>query len=186
MNNFIHCIDGFKKVNIYYTDTDSLYIHKSYWKKLDEAGFVGNDLLQGKNDYGNGGIIFGLYIASKIKYNIVIDDNFHLSEKKTFKGYNNNFVTSENFVQLFNNQTLETEVNSPWKHSLSKGVILPENEKMKKKFSSEINKLKRQPPGKKHFVMLPYNSKDEGLISIDEKEVRSQLFIVEENPELTE
>ena len=45
MNNFIRVIDGFKTNNVYYQDTDSLYIHKKYWKELDKAGLVGNELL---------------------------------------------------------------------------------------------------------------------------------------------
>jgi len=31
MNNFILAINGFKDPVIYYTDTDSIYIHKKYW-----------------------------------------------------------------------------------------------------------------------------------------------------------
>ncbi|ESO85031.1 hypothetical protein LOTGIDRAFT_176084 [Lottia gigantea] len=62
MNNFIHVIDGFYKPEIYYTDTDSLYISSSNWDKLNEAGLVSeNEYSKGKNDYGDGGVIFGLY-----------------------------------------------------------------------------------------------------------------------------
>ncbi|ESO82848.1 hypothetical protein LOTGIDRAFT_155884 [Lottia gigantea] len=60
MNNFIHVIDGFYQPEIYYTDTDSLYISSSNWDKLNEAGLVSeNEYCKGKNDYGDGGIIFG-------------------------------------------------------------------------------------------------------------------------------
>ena len=31
MNNFIRVIDGFKTNNVYYQDTDSLYIEKKHW-----------------------------------------------------------------------------------------------------------------------------------------------------------
>ncbi|ESP02035.1 hypothetical protein LOTGIDRAFT_157165 [Lottia gigantea] len=73
MNNFIHVIDGFYKPEIYYTDTDSLYISSSKWDKLNEAGLVSeNEYSKGKNDYGDGGIIFGLYLAPKVKYNIIL------------------------------------------------------------------------------------------------------------------
>ena len=51
MNNFIHAIDGFYTNDVYYTDTDSLYIESKDWEKLDKAGLVGKNLLQGKNDY---------------------------------------------------------------------------------------------------------------------------------------
>ena len=58
MNNFIREINGFYENNIYYTDTDSLYIEKKYWDVLDEANLVGDELCQGKNDYETGGIFY--------------------------------------------------------------------------------------------------------------------------------
>ena len=74
MNNFILAIDGYKKPNKYYGDTDSLYTNKEYFDLLDNLGYVGNNLCQGKNDYGSGGIIFGLFSAPKVKFNILLDD----------------------------------------------------------------------------------------------------------------
>ena len=50
MNNFILSIDGFKKPEIFYTETDSLYISSKNWNVLIEHGYVGNNLSQGKND----------------------------------------------------------------------------------------------------------------------------------------
>ena len=41
INNFIHAIDGFYSNDVYYTDTDSLYIENKYWDKLNKAGLVG-------------------------------------------------------------------------------------------------------------------------------------------------
>ena len=40
MNKFIREINGFYKNNIYYTDTDNLYIEKKYWDVLDKAKFL--------------------------------------------------------------------------------------------------------------------------------------------------
>ena len=65
MNNFIHAIDGFYTSDVYYTDTDSLYIENKHRDKLDKAGLVGKNLLQGKNDYKDGGIFYGLFLAPK-------------------------------------------------------------------------------------------------------------------------
>ena len=50
MNTFIHAIDGFYSNDVYYTDTDSLYIENKHWDKLNKAGLLGKNLLQGKND----------------------------------------------------------------------------------------------------------------------------------------
>ena len=73
MNKFIIEINGFYENNIYYIDTDSVYIEKKYWDVLDKANLVGNGLCQGKNDYETGGISYGLFLASKIKYCLTID-----------------------------------------------------------------------------------------------------------------
>ena len=48
MNNFIQSIDGFRKPNIYYTDTDSIYISSELFDKLEQDGFVGDELGKGK------------------------------------------------------------------------------------------------------------------------------------------
>ena len=50
MNNFIHAVNGFYTIDVYYTDCDSLYIENKHWDKLDKAGLVGWNLPQGKND----------------------------------------------------------------------------------------------------------------------------------------
>ena len=43
-NDAIEQIGGFYNINIYYTDTDYLYIHKKYWISLVDIGFVGESL----------------------------------------------------------------------------------------------------------------------------------------------
>ena len=41
MNKFILAINGFYTKDVYYTDTDSLYIENKHWDNLDKAGLVG-------------------------------------------------------------------------------------------------------------------------------------------------
>ena len=89
MNNFIHAINGFFTNDVYYTDTDSLYIENKHWDKLEKASLVGKNLLQGKNDYKDGGIFFGLFLAPKIKYCLTINKYGVIDEHKTFKGFSN-------------------------------------------------------------------------------------------------
>ena len=67
MNNFMHAINGFYTNDVYYGDTDNVYNENKHWKKLDKAGLFGKNLLQGKNDYKDGGIFYGLFLAPKIK-----------------------------------------------------------------------------------------------------------------------
>ena len=66
MNKFINAINGFYRNDVYYTDTDSLYIKNEHWDKIHKTGLVGKNLSQGKNDYKNGGIFHGLFLAPKI------------------------------------------------------------------------------------------------------------------------
>ena len=87
MNNFIHAIDGFYTNDVYYTDTDGLYIENKHWDKLSRAGLVGKNLLPGKNDYKDGGIFYGLFLAPKIKYCLTINKYAVIDENKTFKGF---------------------------------------------------------------------------------------------------
>ena len=84
MNNFIHAINGFYTNDVYYTDTDSLYIENKHWDKLEKADLVGKNLLQGKNDK-DGGIFYGLLLAPKIKYFLTINKFGFIDEHKTFK-----------------------------------------------------------------------------------------------------
>ena len=62
MNSFIHGINGYYTNDIYYEDTDSMYIENKHWDKLDKAGLFGNNLLQGKNDYKDGGIFYAVFL----------------------------------------------------------------------------------------------------------------------------
>ena len=48
MNNFTHATDGFYTNDVCYTDNDSLYIENKHWDRLNKAGLVGKNRLQGK------------------------------------------------------------------------------------------------------------------------------------------
>ena len=61
LNNVFHAINGFCTNDVYYGDTDSLYIEKKQCDKLDKAGPVGKSLLQGENDYKDGGIFLVVF-----------------------------------------------------------------------------------------------------------------------------
>ena len=67
MNNFIHAINGLFTKDGFYGDTDSLSIEIKHWDKLVKAGLVGENLLQNLNEYKDGGIFHGLFVAAEIK-----------------------------------------------------------------------------------------------------------------------
>ena len=127
MNNFIHATNGFYTNDVHYTDTDSLFIEKKHWDKLNEAGLVGKNLLQGKNDYKDGGIFYGLFLAPKMKYCLTINKYGVIREHKTFKGFNNvsdNLNRKEYFI-MAKGDILIAKVPLSWKKSFNMGVVIP-------------------------------------------------------------
>ncbi|ESO88677.1 hypothetical protein LOTGIDRAFT_165463 [Lottia gigantea] len=176
-------LDGFYKPEIYYTDTDSFYISSSNWDKLNEAGLVSeNEYSKGKNDYGDGGIIFGLYLAPKVKYNIILTSDGVLKEKKPFKGYSNYKIKVEDYIQLASGHDVTNEFKKPWVKSFTDGIVIP-NETQKKVFRSYLNLVKRKAPNSVG-IMYPYNNKDE--MCLDENYEFDEfvyLTIQEENEE---
>ena len=69
MNNLNRDFDGFYRMNINYTETDSLYKERKYWDVLDEAGLVGSNFNRGRNDYKNGSIFLFVFSCQKILFN---------------------------------------------------------------------------------------------------------------------
>ena len=175
MNNFIHAFDGFYTNDVYYTDTDSLYIESKHWDKLDKAGLVAKNLLQGKNDYKDGGIWYALFLAPKIKYCLIINKYGIIDEKKCFKGFTNvsDNLNRKEFIKMFNGDKLIAKVPLSGKKSFSQGVIIPHKMRncsdckkeilhetldnlvnQKKGFSANLNELKRE-KSIDHGYMLP-------------------------------
>ena len=46
----MHSIIGFYTNDVYYGDTDNLYIETKHWHTLYKAGLVGKNLLKEEND----------------------------------------------------------------------------------------------------------------------------------------
>ena len=126
MNDVINQIDGFYNNNIYYTDTDSLYIHKKYWSTLVEKGFVGKSLGLGKNDYGDSGIFYAWFLAPKIKYCLVIDDFGIISAKRTFKGYSeeHRMIKLEEYISLSEGKAVSGRFSIDWTKTFE-GIKIP-------------------------------------------------------------
>ena len=126
MNNVINQIKGFYNNKIYYTDTDSLYIHKNHWSTLIEKGFVGKSLGLGKNDYGDSGIFYAWFLAPKIKYCLVIDDFGVISAKRTFKGYSeeHRLIKLEEYISLSEGKTVSGRFSIDWTKTFE-GIKIP-------------------------------------------------------------
>ena len=85
--DFIREFTGFKTNNVYYSDTDSLYIENIYWDVVDKAKLVGENLCHCKSDYENCGILYSLFFAPKIQYCLTIDEYGVSEEHKTVRGF---------------------------------------------------------------------------------------------------
>ena len=177
MNSFIHAIDGFYTNDVYYTDTDSLYIENKHWDKLDKAGLVGKKLLQGKNDYKDGGIFYGLFLAPKIKFCLAINKYGVIDEHKTFKGFT---IVSDNlnrkeYFNIADGDKLVAKVPLSWKKSFSQGVVIPHRMRncnnctkdvlcddcdklvnQNKEFSANLNEIKRKKPNNLGHMLPKY------------------------------
>ena len=175
MNNFIHAINGFYTNDVYYTDTDSLFIENKHWEKLEKAGLVGKGLLQGKNDYKDGGISYGLFLAPKIKYCLTINKYGVIDEHKTFKGFTNvsDNLDRKEYFNMAGGGNLFAKTTLSWKKSFSQGVVIPHKMRncnnctkdllsddcdklvnQNEEFSANLNELKREKPNDFEY-MLP-------------------------------
>ena len=126
MNDVFREIDGFYSNIIYYTDTDSGYIHKKHWSTLVEKEYVGKSLGQGKNDYGDSGIVYAWFLAPKIKYCLVIDDFGIILAKRTFKGYSeeHKMIKLNEYISLSEGKTVSGRFSIDWTKTFE-GVKIP-------------------------------------------------------------
>ena len=176
MNNFIHAINGLFTNDVYYGDTDSVYMKNKHWDKLDKAGLVGKNLLQGKNAYKDGGKIYGLFLAPQVKYYSAINKYVVFDEHKTFKGFTNvsDNLNRKEYFQRFNGGKIIAKVSLSWKKGIYHGVIIPHRRRNCDKctkdilcdgcdksvnqteFSANLNELKRQPPNEFSYKLPKY------------------------------
>ena len=84
------------------------------------------NLYQSKNDYGNGGTLYGLFLAPEIKYCIVVDKNGILSQKTAFKEYDQNMVglIFKGFLDLETGDSFSGKSKIKWKRDLY-GIKIP-------------------------------------------------------------
>ena len=138
---------------------------------------VGKNRLQGKNDYKEGGIWYGLFLAPKINYCLTINKFGIIDDYKTFKGFtnvNDNLDRKKNF-NMANGGKLVAKVPLSWKKSFSQGVVIPHklrncteckkdilcdqcdklvNQKIE--FLANLNEIKRRPPNEFGHMLLKY------------------------------
>ena len=101
MNDVILAIDGFQNSKIYYSDTDSIYIHKNDYDTLNTKDLIDKELFRSIHDYG-------LFLCPEVKHFIGINESGILSEKTTFKGFHQEVsgVSFKDFLYLESGQTV--------------------------------------------------------------------------------
>ena len=126
MNDVTKEMNGFYNNNFYYTDTDSLYIHKKHWSNLVKKGYVGKSLGLGKNNYGDSGIFYAWFLAPKINYCLVIYDYGIISAKRTFKGYSeeHRMIKLDDYITLSQGKTVSGRFSIDWTKTFE-GIKIP-------------------------------------------------------------
>ncbi|ESO98096.1 hypothetical protein LOTGIDRAFT_174352 [Lottia gigantea] len=120
MNNFIHVINRFYKPEIYYTDTDSLYISSNNWKKLNRAGLVSEkDYCKGKNDYGDISVEDYVQLASGHD----VSNEFNKPWEKSFT--NGVVIPNDKQTKVFRSYLNNVKRKPP----NSEGIMYPYNDK---------------------------------------------------------
>lgn len=180
MNDVILEIDGFRKPVIYYTDCDSIYIEEKYVEILRNKGYL-HDTELGKlsNDLDDDAkIFFGLFLAPKIKLVYALDNRGYIVTKKTFKGYQKDILKSNEFIKMYNNEEIKTEVDKPWEKKLTRGIFIPKDKQIKT-FSANINLLKRKEPDSSE-IMYPYNTSEVDLEMLERYNINPEDFYIHE------
>ena len=178
MNNFIHAIDDFYTNDVNYTDTDAIYIGSKHGNNIDKAGLVGKNLLEGKNDYKDGGIWYALFLAPKIKYCLTKDKYGVNDEHKTSKGFKDvtDVLDRKEYFNMAKGDKLVVKIPLSWKKSFSQGFLIPHKMKncnkcskdilcgdcddklvnQRKEFSANLNELKRKKPNDDGHMLPKY------------------------------
>ena len=148
-------------------DTDSLYIENKHGENLDKPGLVGKVLLQGKKNYKDGGIFYGLFLAPKTKYCLTINKYGVIDEHKTFKGFKKvkDVLDRKEYFKMADGDKVVVQIPLSWKKSFIQGVVIPHKKRncnkctkdilcdgceklvnQNKEFSANLNELKREKP----------------------------------------
>ena len=119
--------------------------------------------LQGKNDFKEGGIWYGLFLAPKIKYCLTINKHGVIDEHKTFEGFTNRSdnLDRKEYFNMTDGGKLIAKVSLSWKKTFSQGVVIAHKMKncsgctkdilcdncdklvnQNKEFSANLNELK--------------------------------------------
>ena len=143
---------------------------------LDKANLVGKNLCQGKNDYKTGGILYGLFLAPKIKYCITINDLGIFEQHMTFKGFSDSkrLLDRSQYFDMSDGKKISAMLPRSWKKHFNNGVIIPTKMRQcnackdgilcvtcnnrineSKEFEANLNLLKRKAPNEFGY-MLPY------------------------------
>ena len=138
---------------------------------------VGKNLLQGKNDFRDGGIWYDLFLARKIKYCLTINKFGVIEKHETFKSFANvsDNLARKEYFNMAGGGKLVTKVPLSWKKSFSQSVAIPHEMRncnkctkdtlcddcdklvnQRKQFSANLKEIKSQPPNEFDYMLPKY------------------------------
>ena len=72
ISKLVTAIDGFNGDIVYYTDKDSIYLEKK--RVLEQESFLGKEMVQARNVYGDRGTFHGLFGATKVTFCLILKE----------------------------------------------------------------------------------------------------------------
>ena len=83
--------------------------------------------MSGKNDYGTGGVFYGLFLAPKIKYVSTINEFGINQQHMTFKGFNDSkrLLDRSQYFDMLEDKQISAKLPRSWKESFNTGIIIP-------------------------------------------------------------
>ena len=119
-----------------------------HYEKLEETGYVGNDLVQRKNDYKDGGIFYRIFLAQKLNICYTRDRYGTLGEKLTFQGFldTKSLLNTDKYFKLKKGNRVNGEFPLPWKRFFTYGTTFDRKRTTVKEFKSNLKEIKRSPP----------------------------------------
>ena len=129
--------DTLQKVDAYYTDTDSLYVSNK-----DQNNFEISNELGGFSDDYVGKIIYGVFVAKKLKYIELLLEDGTIKKCYTGKGSNVDDLSKQDFKKMLKGLEITNKKEFQFKRNAKNGEI---------EYESNIEKVLKMNDGQRIF-----------------------------------
>lgn len=116
----VRIYDELCKIDPYYMDTDSLFLHKT-----DADGIkLGGDLGDFSDDLDGGRIIKAIFICKKMYYLEYLMPNGEIKVKRTGKGVSRGSISAKEYEAMLNNEVVSIKKDAHFIRDIKNGVVL--------------------------------------------------------------